>query len=386
MQNVHTFFKSSKVRLLAIDNVRNGNLSIFKQLTYVPNSVLCELKIDPEFDPSVNIQSIYVRKDTQTIVYKIFTQTGQVFILKLYKIRQKQPPRLQNTVPNHVVEIRYLKLFADLVKKNVTPHFTLPIGHTILKPQDVSRLFPELKAKTGKYMTILGECGDSTFNKLIWSPLITEYQISAIIFQIIYTLEVVHQRFPSFRHNDLHMSNVLIQNLAVAKLKNYFPENTGIFIKYHINGKKFYINADQCPYRALIWDMYYSSINKQDADRYKLQQIVPFKTQLSTLKYSKKPTRSCINQYYDIHKFFDSLEYVLNKAKVKISSSLKTLIDEVVPSRLKCMSKGVSKINKVKMQLWNKTHTTPRKLLQHAYFDKFQKPTFAFKIIQSYQF
>ena len=48
------------------------------------------------------------------------------------------------------------------------------------------------------------------------------YILTSLIFQVVYTLAGVHSKLPSFRHNDLHCSNVLISHMDVCKIKEMY--------------------------------------------------------------------------------------------------------------------------------------------------------------------
>jgi len=388
MEDIHTSFKSRVHRLGVVADVRAGKIGIFNQIEAVPESPLLELKIKAPFLQGVTLEPIYRRKETRTIVYKVHTQ-DHVLILKLYAL--PTPIKLENaedeTILNHEIEIRYLKVFADLVQRAVCPHFTLPIGHTVMTEKQTQQLFPDFTPiKPGKYMMILSECGDTTLNKLIRGRSVTPYQIAALIFQVVLSLHVVHNIFPSFRHNDLHLSNVLVQTLDQNPLQESLNSKC-LYVKYMVNDQKYYVNVSQCPYRALIWDMYYSSIDQEDAEKYGLKQVVPRKKQLF-VSNSSKSTRSCQNQYFDLHKFFDSLEYVLKKEKKKtqVTQELWDLIDIVVPSHLKCMSKGLTHKDKTEMRLWEAKHITPAEILQHSYFDIFKHPDPDRRVIREYKY
>jgi hypothetical protein len=170
-----------------------------------------------------------------------------------------------------------------------------------------------------------------------------------------------------------------------------FPEiaqlkKTGslLCVKYTVNKQKYYLNIEDCPYRILLWDMYYSSIDELDASKYSLSLVVPEKKQLFATK-DKCQNRLCKNQYFDLHKFFDSLHYVLSIDKKRhINPQLSNLIDLVVPDNLKCMSKGLTHKDKTDMRLWESLHITPIEVLQHEYFKCFSIPPTRRTVVREY--
>lgn len=363
MDDLDTRFKSADYRFRFVDRVRSSEIRIFKELKVVSDSLLLKFDIDPEFAPDVlKKEEIYNRKETNTRVFKLRLRNHNV-ILKMYKIPDVEVVESTGTVYNHEVEIRYLKIFADFIRHHVCPNFVLPIGHTILNHDEVRTLVNRRVTK-GKYMIILSECGDTTLNHLIRYKPLSEYAIAGIIFQVVISLCIVQEVFPSFRHNDLHISNILIQNLAMS-------ENQ--YVQYRLSGAKYYLNVHRCPFRILIWDMFFSSISEGDAKKYNLTQVVPKKQQIFVVpERPDVPTKSCQNQYFDLHKFFDSLEYVFKLIGVSPPSDLCDLINEVVPEQFKCMSKGLTHKDKTDMKIWETKHVTPAAVLRHPYFGRFQ--------------
>jgi len=378
MQAVHKIFKSEDERFEIVRNIRTGKLLLFTQLKMVHNSPLLEFTIEPRFADNVQLEEIYRREETHTLVYKVTLSDEISVVMKLYRIPTSQTDKTDNTetVSNYEIEVRYLKIFTDMVQQLVCPHFTLPIGHCTLDEKQLQSLLDHnVDIKEGTYMLLLSECADSTFNRLLRQETLDDYAISGILFQTVLSLYIIHDVFPSFRHNDLHLSNVLIQLLDGEALKREVKAD-GVFVKYVVHGKKYYINLGKCPQRVLLWDMYYSSINAADAKRYQLARVVPQKKQLF-LTGDKTATRSCTNQYFDLHKLFDSLEFVLSQRskeyREKLNPQLLSLIQKVVPPHLKCMSKGLTHKDKTDMRLWEAKHVTPKEVLRDPYFQRFTK-------------
>lgn len=383
MDALHTAFKSENYRLGVMKELRNGTIPIFESIQMVPGSLLLEFKITPVFHPLVKLEEIYRRDETQTIIYQL-TLPAHKLVMKVYQIPAGQLKN-KKAAANYQIEVRYLKLFTDLVQQLVCPHFTLPVGHTILNEVEMQRLF-DTKIEKGSYMILLGEWADSTFNRVLREG-ISEEATRGIIFQTVLTLHIIHEVFPSFRHNDLHLSNVLIQCLDIRQLSQLqaLNDKNTLVVKYTINGKKYYLDIEECPYRILLWDMYYSSIDGTDADRHSLSLVVPGKKQLFSTA-DKTENRICTNQYFDLHKFFDSLHYVVGlDTKRPPSAELVELIDIVVPDSLKCMSKGKTHQDKTDMRLWEAKHITPMEVLQHSYFQKFLRPPLNRTIVREYQ-
>ena len=388
MSEVHRAFQSEPLRLSTIRDLRSGKIPLFESLKMIKKSPFLEFTITPTFAPRITRRELYHRQETLTTVYELGVTPRLRLVLKIYRIPDSQLERKSNTLPNHEIEIRYLKLFTDLIQDLVCPHFIIPVGHGKCTAGEITKLFGEPTRPTppGTYMMILSEFADSTFFQLLQSEKLSEDAIRALLFQVITTLYIVQDIFPSFRHNDLHLSNVLVQSLDHEGLLRA-TDATRLVVQYNIHGQRFYLPVTQCPYRALLWDMYYSSIDAADARRYDLGQVIPSSTQLFA-SGDESANRSCVNQYFDLHRLFDSLEFALSQRSVAYRSSLSplltALIETVVPEHLKCMTRGRGHKDKIQMRLWDFHHVTPAQLLQHEYFQNFSVPVPQQTIIREY--
>ena len=384
MDSLHTAFKSENYRLQQLQDLRNGTIPIFESIEMVPGSLLLEFKIKPAFHSAVQLDEIYRRDETQTIIYQLTLPSVQL-VMKVYCIPQNQLNPTNTDAANHQIEVRYLKLFTDMVQHLICPHFTLPVGHAILNEKEMQQLF-DTKIDKGSYMILIGEWAESTFNRVLREG-ISEEAIRGLIFQTVLTLYIIHDVFPSFRHNDLHLSNVLVQTIEIKELLRLrrLNDKNRICVKYTVNGTKYYLDLENCPYRILIWDMYYGSIDSADAERHSLSLVVPTKKQLFC-SADRSENRICTNQYFDLHKFFDSLHYVIGLDKKRvISRELTDLINLVVPDQLKCMSKGLTHKDKTDMRLWEARHITPIEVLRQPYFDTFRRAPVSRTVVREYQ-
>ena len=180
---------------------------------------------------------------------------------------------------------------------------------------------------------------------------------------------VIQDVFSSFRHNDLHLSNVLTQEFSAP------PEGVDLYEWTDID--RVYIDLKRAPRRALLWDMHFSSVSKEDAAIFNLQDdyIVPA---------DWVHTRHCKNNYYDMHKFFDSLEYVLSfKNKTEFITE-RALIDTIVPTHLKCLSTNRTKDEKKQMRLWEQCIIQPIEILRLPYFKELYQIPKKYTLIKKY--
>ena len=109
----------------------------------------------------------------------------------------------------------------------------------------------------------------------------SELIFSVIFFQLIFTLLVIYERYPQFRHNDLKVDNVLVTEIP-----------SGGFYLYHIDNK--YYKIPNVGVQIKLWDFDLSCI-KDVIDNYKI------------IDMSEFGIRDTKNQYYDIHCFLNFL-------------------------------------------------------------------------------
>jgi hypothetical protein len=369
-------FRSASHRLGFIDKIRTGQFELFNNLKFDPKSDFLDFEFVgtlPELNEDIKVTRIYTRKETQTYVLKL-TSKAQKFppvILKVYQIEEKEEKKQKSIgLLRYEVEIRYLRLLSDLVIFHHCPHITLPIGRAVVNRETASSLIGGgAKVKPGKYHVILSESAETSLTDLISKRQLTSYQLRVILFQIVYTLAAIQKIFPSFRHNDLHLSNVLVQKLDTQQL----PRGTNNYCIYYLGKeqeKKFFHDVVRCPFRILLWDMYFSSIGD-----------------VETLAPPRSSRSNVANKYYDLHKLFDSLEYVIEGTRTKglLNGKLKKLVDDVVPAAYKCMSKNLTREEKSELKLHTIHHITPEELLNHDFFTSLLKPRYPFTCIRKYK-
>lgn len=368
-------YRSDKYRLTLAKSVRSGKIPIFKNIS-VRDTDTFLLDINPEWSSNIQINKVYERKDTDTYVYQLTTHCGfscgvKIFPLETNNSSDKKSPYRNS---NGFIEVRYLKLLNELVAKQICPHTTLLYGHALLTGQDLSNLFPDLSFGSKQYVFLLSEMADNNLNVLTQSPHTTEDELIALLFQVFVTLATVQAIFPDFRHNDLHMANVLIQDLKPNQ------QNSAI-TKYKICGKEYWVDLTRFPRRVLLWDMYYASTRgRKDVIKDNLTPCKP------TLHGGKRTNR---NQYFDIHKLLDSMDFIFDRRKLdKKFPVVKKFIDDVVPERLKAMTKNLSQAEKKSLELWNQHIFSPKKILEtHEIFEKFRcKPPANAKLLCCYQY
>jgi len=93
-----------------------------------------------------------------------------------------------------------------------------------------------------------------TFSKL--QPI----QHRVILFQVIFSLYVLHTTYPGFRHNDLHTNNILVNVRGKAsKRKKQIEMKLNDYYRYHV--KDFVLNIPDVGIVCKIWDFDASNVS-----------------------------------------------------------------------------------------------------------------------------
>lgn len=164
------------------------------------------------------------------------------------------------------VELKVINILKKLVNNNITPHINLPI----------IRFHSDLSLLKKKYSNNFSWASNDKFlnnvNVLVseWNEynnlhtyLYKEHKSFmnniekwiVLFFQILYTLTTIQIKIPGFKHNDLHMKNILVDSID----KGYYLyriklKDSNEIINYKIKSMGF---------RIKLWDFDYSSIKNR---------------------------------------------------------------------------------------------------------------------------
>jgi hypothetical protein len=142
----------------------------------------------------------------------------------------------------------------------------------------------------------------------------TDSQLMTAILQVLLTLCTVYRDYPNYRHNDLHIGNLL-----VIDIENKKP------LKYVIAGKTYIIEKPD--FLVLLNDFDYNSIYPS----YKNAKVRSMLQDVETLPSS----------YYDVHKFINSMLSIPTSSDFeKISPDVMKFLKEIVPTFLRGAKKG----------------------------------------------
>jgi serine/threonine protein kinase len=237
-------------------------------------------------------------------------------------------------------ELMMIRLLSYFIINKHTPHIVLPIGsfNTSIKPFTLS-LGNNIKNKsTNKYKykrfnAFVEKYHNGEYHDKV-SILISEWanngdlmdyiksnyatmtllDWSVIMFQLISTLAVIHDKYPSFRHNDLKPNNILVHKISNMSKNKVF--------KYTVNNVLYII--PNIGYIIKLWDFDFACIPGV-INNLKV-------TAKWTSKINVEPVR---NKYYDIHYFLSTLKLFFpefdNTPEIPIE--IKHFINRIIPEK-----------------------------------------------------
>lgn len=315
---------------------------------------------------------------TREFDYKKSGSTGHTFKIKqgdtYYALKLSGYPKksryggINSMSRPENAEMKMLNILSELVVSGLTPHIVLPVCcfHTDLSiyascPSDANDKYKKFvkKFKEDSFYTnglaLISEWASSgdllDFIRVNYKNMkIIHWKV--ILFQIIFTLAIIQNKYPSFRHNDLKANNILL-----SKHKN---RDRKLLINYHF-GDYIY----QIPNTGLqvkLWDFDFASI-KGMVDNDKVNDEWTDRLNIKNKQ----------NQYYDLHFFFSTLK---KKAFFKdfysswVPEEVHDFVDRIIPEKIR-KKKYTTKKGRI---LVDNEFTTPGKLLREdKFFLEFRK-------------
>jgi hypothetical protein len=344
-------FGSERKRLAFVKSVRQG----LKGHNVTDHSLRFDLHLPLE--NGMCFRLLINKQSTQTLIFQSLDPRPSRIILKVFAIpSERTESRDELVVHNHDVEVAFLTLGELLVTADICPHFVLPIAWSINSRASLDSILPlEYNESKTDYMCLFAERADCSLHDLLKRKQLSEYALKNIIFQVILTLAILQDMFPSFRHNDLHCGNILIHVMVAL---NHF-------VHYEFFKQDYYSHVGTAPFRCLLWDAFFASVLKRDCKSFTT--LVPSRTTISSDPLSK----TVQNKYYDVHKFLDTLHGVLTCADTKTvyPDSVRRFVHEVIPEPLR----GLNHNEKAKIRLFENEVTSASAVLGMDFFDEFRK-------------
>lgn len=322
-----------------------------------------------ELFKSMNVKLQYLKSGTTGHTFKAISKIDRnvAFAVKVCAYPKDDYGGMQNPSRPENAELRMLKLLSYFVIKKSTPHFVLPIGsfntsitNFINVPDNIIDLNDE---KNEQYKKFIDRYYQDEFEDFV-SVLISEWcnggdlldyirkkyksmtlrDWVVIIFQILFTLAFIHQKYPEFRHNDMKANNILVE---ITDIKKNRPDSRYC---YNIDDVRFII--PNINLQVKIWDFDFACIdgiienNKVNADWTK------------KINITKKQ-----NRYYDMHYFFNTLiskrffpQFYEGGAPVEIIE----FVHRIIPEKFRNGSKHVNKKGRIQIDT---EFTTPYKVI-----------------------
>ena len=355
---INDLLQSNNLQKMISDD--NSNI---EELTTLKKKIIDFNKIIHNFNGKI----MYVKSGSTGHTFKGILDENNAFAIKIVAYSKKGNYGLpSNMTRPENAELRLLKLLSSFVMESRTPHIVLPIttfysniesftGENLRKTLTKAKKYDQFIEKYNDdeyydYCSILisewADGGDLLDFIRNHSDKIKTSHWRNIFFQIIATLAIIQDKFPSFRHNDLKANNILLQ--YIEKDKKEF--------KYLINGKEYII--PNIGVQIKLWDFDFACIpgivenQKVDAKWTNKINVTPHK-----------------NRYYDLHYFFNTLVkkgfFPELLTSTKIDKSIKDFVLRVIPYQLLKKNRYVSKRGRI---LVNKEITTPHKLISRDPF------------------
>lgn len=192
-------------------------------------------------------------------------------------------------------EIDILLLLSNLVIENKTPHIIIPLMYSFINVNinslynlnkfKLASIYNEYKHSIidNRGLIILSEWYKyNDLRNFFKNHMIGYNEWCIILFKIIYTLTIIYQQYPSFRHNDLSFKNILVGS----------DINSGYDLYYYNN---IYYKIPNTGYQLYLWDFEYSNI----VDIVDNIEINDTMDNVYGIRKNK-------NQYYDLHYLLNS--------------------------------------------------------------------------------
>jgi hypothetical protein len=214
------------------------------------------------------------------------------------------------------VEAHLLNLFSEFVINKQTPHIVLPImnftcsiDNLLSNSEDISKKVDWKKRESNNsifnFANVIvtewasgGDLKEFILNNLVsWSKNpYCEIIWSSIFFQLIFTLVIIFEKYPNFRHNDMKVDNILVT------VNDNSSETFGNYL-YYVDGR--YYSVPNVGFQIKLWDFDLSCIQGV-VNNYKVDGMEEY------------GIRNTQNQYYDIHCFLNYLRlYIVGDIKRK---------------------------------------------------------------------
>lgn len=242
------------------------------------------------FEPGTRIHGYRREVDADRFAEKprltkfVLNQRKGIYVMQDKKARPRLVIKQERDPQQYRNAVLINGMLNQAVRKEVTPHFQMLAFHL-----------------PGSQTLGLEYAGHWTLDDVLGQTPrgqdVTDLVLPTV-FQVIFSLATVHKVHPDFRHNDLHLKNVVMRD-------NQQP------VTYHVcRDKVFTIRSRFTP---LIIDFGLSSL---DDERF---------------GYTRSPWMRKQNRYVDINKFLNNLVWKLGRRRLRVGGPLREFFEEAVP-------------------------------------------------------
>lgn len=365
------FYNQKDNRFDYLDNIK---LKSFEKILYP-----CKLE---KINSQLNYLNTFVREISKeanetNLIYKKSGSTGHLFRLKVkdklsFAVKVTAYPKCKNYNKYNIItrpenaDIKMLNILSEFVKKNQTPHIVLPLTYFLTNTETFVQKTMDIKVIPKKYSEFIDKFNNNIFESksvvtiVEWInggdmlDFIRKYHKKlsildwkVMIFQILFTLAIIQEKYPAFRHNDLKLNNILI-NIDPTK------RNADIWKQYTF--KKYEFIIPDIGIDTMLTDFDFSCIQGV-VENEKVDQTWTDKINVSNHSH----------KYYDIFFLFGSMCKFLKHEM--IPTEIKQFVYRVIPNKF--CKKGIC-TPKYRL-LTNEVYTTPKKIiLSDPLFKEFQ--------------
>lgn len=327
-----------------------------------------------DFLKNTNSMIEYIKSGSTGHTFKGIIDNEFIYAIKIvaYPIKTSYG-KINNLERPENVDIYILELLSKIVNEKKSPHLMIPYGcfysniepfvnlkiHNNGKYKDFKKMFKRnlLHNHVSVLISEFAEFGDLLEyirREKKEKKLSTEF-FKVVFFQLIYTLAIIQDIYPTFKHNDLKCNNILLQKSPdIYNRKTIYKISENDKMKFCIPNIGIQIK---------LWDFDFSTIDGV----------------INNLKINSKWTNNINitnkkNHYYDLHFFFNTLikegVYPEILDKEITSREIVEFITDVVPEKYRNDEKNVTENGRLLVDV---EHTTPKYILiHHAFFDEFR--------------
>ena len=316
----------------------------------IVNKDFRELHSLPVVRSDVTVEHLYRRDATRTVV-NILSKGSVRIVCKIFKVDMARsldtPPDLLE-YEEHEIEMRYLVILSDMVRSGKFDACIMPLGYICVHSDALveSRLVATNQKDmfysgkgNGNYAVILAEAADTSLSDVVRLRAVDGDEVLGELvigfcFQICFMLACVHACYPSFRHNDAHTSNILVQVHDVNEMKNVAAQEgfkgDKLEVEYRFSEGRWRLDIEKHPYRCLLWDMAFASIQAKDTMKAGTPAVTPRKTGFGR---SRRLEKTNTNQSLDMFKIIDTMRTLLEKKGARISRRGTDVMEELAPKK-----------------------------------------------------